>query len=92
MPCHDVLSPLPAEATVEAAAQVDHAGHLVLPADVAARWGLHPGDRLRLSANGRRLTLVRSPHHLVKLYVEPTTVCNLACRTCMRNNWRGSFL
>jgi MoaA/NifB/PqqE/SkfB family radical SAM enzyme len=78
---------LPTEAKVEAIAQVNQAGHLVLPADVAARWGLCPGDRLRLSANGHRLTLTRSPHHLVKLYVEPTTVCNLSCRTCIRNNW-----
>lgn len=87
MPSRDVLPPLPTEAKVEATALVDRDGHLVLPADVATRWGLCPGDRVRLSANGHRLTLIRSPHRLVKLYVEPTTVCNLACRTCMRNNW-----
>jgi Fe-coproporphyrin III synthase len=22
-----------------------------------------------------------------KLYIEPTTACNLSCRTCIRNNW-----
>jgi MoaA/NifB/PqqE/SkfB family radical SAM enzyme len=87
MPSRDVLPPLPTEARVEAEAYVNQDGHLALPADVAARWGLCPGDRLRLSATGHRLTLTRSPHHLVKLYVEPTTVCNLSCRTCMRNNW-----
>jgi MoaA/NifB/PqqE/SkfB family radical SAM enzyme len=87
MPSRDVLPPLPTETRVEATASVDGDGHLVLPANVAARWGLRPGDRVRLSANGHRLTLIRSPHHLVKLYVEPTTICNLTCRTCMRNNW-----
>ena len=90
MPGRDVLPPLPTEVKVEAIAQVNQDGYLVLPDDVAARWGLRPGDRLRVSANGHRLTLTRSPHHLVKLYVEPTTVCNLACRTCVRNTWDES--
>ena len=87
MPSRDVLPPWPTEERVETEAYVDQDGRLVLPGDVAARWGLRPGDRLRLSANGHRLALIRSPHHLVKLYVEPTTVCNLACRTCVRNTW-----
>lgn len=78
---------LPTETSIEATARVDEEGRLVIPADVAGRWGLSPGDRLRLSANGHRLILKRSPHHLVKLYLEPTTACNLTCRTCMRNNW-----
>jgi MoaA/NifB/PqqE/SkfB family radical SAM enzyme len=26
-------------------------------------------------------------NHLAKLYVEPTSRCNLACRTCVRNVW-----
>lgn len=84
----DVSLFLPTETKIEAIAQVDTDGRLVLPADVAAGWALHPGDRVHLTANGHRLTLTRSPHHLVKLYVEPTTSCNLACRTCVRNNWR----
>lgn len=87
MPSRDLLPVLPTKPTVEATAYVDQAGHLVLPSEVAARWGLRPGDRVRLSANGHRLTVTRSPHHLLKLYVEPTTVCNLACRTCLRNSW-----
>ena len=80
-------SPLPTEKTIETTAWVDEAGRLVLPPDLAGDWGLRPGDRLQLSANGHRLTVTRSPHRLVKLYVEPTTVCNLACRICVRNTW-----
>jgi MoaA/NifB/PqqE/SkfB family radical SAM enzyme len=87
MPSRDVLPALPGETHFKSAAVVDEAGRLVLPAEVAAGWGLAPGDRVQLSANGHRLTLTRSPHHLLKLYVEPTTVCNLACRTCVRNTW-----
>jgi MoaA/NifB/PqqE/SkfB family radical SAM enzyme len=78
---------LPIEMPIEGTAWVDEAGRLVLPADVIAHWGLRVGDRLRLSTNGHRLSVTRSPHHLMKLYVEPTTVCNLACRMCVRNIW-----
>jgi MoaA/NifB/PqqE/SkfB family radical SAM enzyme len=87
MPSRNTLPPLPSETELETIAQVDEQGRLILPDEIAAQWGLSPGDRVQVSANGHRLTLLRSPHHLVKLYVEPTTVCNLDCRTCMRNNW-----
>jgi MoaA/NifB/PqqE/SkfB family radical SAM enzyme len=26
-------------------------------------------------------------HPLTKIYIEPTTLCNLKCRTCIRNSW-----
>lgn len=87
MPCRDALPKIPTEKIFEATARVDETGRLVLPAEVAAHWGLRPGDRLRLATNSHRLAITRSPHHLVKLYVESTTVCNLACRTCVRNTW-----
>ncbi len=87
MPSRDVLPALPGETHFKSAAVVDEARRLVLPVEAAVGWGLAPGDRVQLSANGHRLTLTRSPHHLLKLYVEPTTVCNLACRTCVRNTW-----
>ena len=83
----EVVPPLPTEETIKATARVDEMGRLVLPSEVVAHWGLHAGERLRLSANSHRLNVTRSPHHLVKLYVEPTTVCNLACRMCVRNTW-----
>jgi len=66
--------------------QVDDNGRLVLPPEVAARYGLAPGDHLPLTEGAAELRLLR-PSRLSKLYIEPTNQCNLDCRTCMRNVW-----
>jgi len=67
-------------------AQVDNDGRLVLPPELAARYGLAPGCRLPLAEGAAELRLLR-PSRLSKLYIEPTNQCNLDCRTCMRNVW-----
>jgi MoaA/NifB/PqqE/SkfB family radical SAM enzyme len=58
---------------------------LALPPDVLARAGLTPEDDLLvdITAAGLRLTA----DQLRKVYVEVTSVCNLACATCIRNAW-----
>ena len=48
--------------------------------DLPAEWWL-------TSLNGGYLLLPRVPD-LRKLYVEPTTRCNLRCKTCIRNVWQ----
>lgn len=35
----------------------------------------------------RRLSFFPTKPPLSKLYIEPTTQCNLQCRTCIRNSW-----
>lgn len=35
----------------------------------------------------RRVSLFTTKHTLSKLYIEPSTQCNLQCRTCIRNSW-----
>ncbi|PKN38973.1 MAG: radical SAM protein [Deltaproteobacteria bacterium HGW-Deltaproteobacteria-2] len=35
----------------------------------------------------RRFSLFSTKPPLSKLYIEPTTQCNLQCRTCIRNSW-----
>jgi MoaA/NifB/PqqE/SkfB family radical SAM enzyme len=49
--------------------------------------GLEPGARVTLSRLGDRLVVHRPIGRLARVYVEPTTACNLQCRTCMRNVW-----
>lgn len=68
-------------------AHVDADGRLVLPAQVAARLGLTPGTSVPLDQEEHSYRLRRPVEHLAKVYVEPTTRCNLACRTCIRNAW-----
>ena len=68
-------------------AEVDQAGRLVLPSEVASRLGLQPGAQVRLEEGANDLRIHRSVTQLAKVYIEPTNRCNLACRTCMRNSW-----
>lgn len=68
-------------------AEVDAEGRLVLPAELAQRYGLQPGARLRLDEENNHIRVHRPVSHLTKIYVEPSLRCNLACRTCVRNTW-----
>lgn len=68
-------------------AKVDQEGRLVLPPEIASRYGLKPGARLRLNQNANTLRLHRPITHLAKVYIEPTNRCNITCRTCIRNIW-----
>lgn len=68
-------------------AHVDEEGRLVLPPEVAARLGLVPGAQVRLEETKNGLKLHRPITHLAKVYIEPTDACNIACRTCFRNDW-----
>jgi MoaA/NifB/PqqE/SkfB family radical SAM enzyme len=68
-------------------AQVDAEGNLKIPAEVARAMGFEPGSRVKLGQLPDRLVLHRPANQLTRIYVEPTTACNLQCRTCMRNVW-----
>ncbi len=68
-------------------AEVDAEGRLVLPPDVAERYGLKPGARMRIEEGNNDVRLHRPPTHLTKIYIEPTNRCNLDCVTCIRNDW-----
>ncbi len=67
--------------------QVDEQGRLLLPPELSARFGLIPNSQVRMDEYGEQLHLRRSIHALARIYIEPTNICNLDCRTCMRNVW-----
>ena len=67
--------------------EIDSQGRVILPAELAARYGLIPGAQVRLEEDATGLRLSHSSHSLARVYVEPTNQCNLDCRTCMRNVW-----
>lgn len=70
--------------------EVDEQGHLVLPPEVAENYGIQPGAQLLLKAGLKSLHLQQPITHLAKVYIEPTSRCNLNCRTCIRNTWDES--
>lgn len=68
-------------------AEVDEQGRLVIAPEVAERYGLKPGARVRLDEDSNSVRLHRPVTHLAKVYIEPTNFCNIDCVTCMRSNW-----
>jgi MoaA/NifB/PqqE/SkfB family radical SAM enzyme len=67
--------------------EVDDAGHLILPPELARQFGLTPGAKTRIESAGNDLRIHRPITHLKKVYIEPTNQCNLDCVTCIRHSW-----
>ena len=68
-------------------AEVDEQGRITVPPELAAQYGLQPGARLRIDGETNTVRLHRPVTQLAKVYIEPTSLCNIVCRTCMRNTW-----
>ena len=51
------------------------------------RWGIHPGVEMVVQETPEGLLLRPSDPPLSKVYIEPTSECNLRCLTCVRNTW-----
>jgi MoaA/NifB/PqqE/SkfB family radical SAM enzyme len=66
---------------------VDEDGRLLVPHEIAARYGLTPGSRVHIDDRQAGLFLYPSLAKLSKVYIEPTNRCNLDCRTCIRHSW-----
>jgi MoaA/NifB/PqqE/SkfB family radical SAM enzyme len=66
---------------------VDKDGKVELPATLRHRWGLDSRGVLLVSETPEGIVLRPQEPPPAKVYVEPTTQCNLSCRTCMRNSW-----
>lgn len=66
---------------------VDEQGHLVLPRDFLTRRHIAPHGEYWLDERDGDLVLHPRLPDVRKLYLEPTTECNLRCRTCIRNVW-----
>lgn len=62
-------------------------GKLAVPAELEKTLGLSPGAKLEIVFEGGRAEILPNIHSLNRLYVEPTSRCNLSCRTCIRNTW-----
>ena len=69
--------------------EVDEAGRLILSPEIVNRLGLKSGARVSFSEDSRGLRLHRPVDQLAKIYVEPSSRCNLDCRTCIRNVWNA---
>ena len=68
-------------------AHVDENGNVIIPPEIASKYGLVPNIDVYLDEGNNEIRLLRPITHLAKVYIEPTNLCNLDCRTCMRNVW-----
>jgi MoaA/NifB/PqqE/SkfB family radical SAM enzyme len=62
-------------------------GTLIVPPELEKKLGLGLGARLEVLADHGRFEILPNIHSLNRLYIEPTSRCNLSCRTCIRNTW-----
>ena len=70
--------------------EIDEEGRLVLPPEVAELYGIQPGAHMLLKEGSKSLHLQRPITQLAKVYIEPTSRCNLTCLICIRNAWEES--
>lgn len=90
--CHGFLAmetfAIPLEQSPGYTVKVNSLNQLQIPDDLAKKLGLEEGlSSLRVVQNGNRLEICPNLHSLAKLYIEPTSRCNLRCETCIRETW-----
>ena len=67
--------------------RADDDGNLVLPPEIAREYGIKPGINFLIEDTNAGVVFHRPVSNLSKVYIEPTSQCNLSCRTCIRNVW-----
>jgi len=60
---------------------------VALPCEAARRLGLSAGSRLDVAVRRGRVELLPDIHSLARVYIEPTSRCNISCRACIRQTW-----
>jgi tungsten cofactor oxidoreducase radical SAM maturase len=67
--------------------KTDEQGRLILPGSFLQRRHISPDTEYWLDEREGDLILHPRLPDVQKLYIQPTTGCNLHCRTCIRNVW-----
>ena len=83
----EVKGPAAKPGPAEIKIKVGRDGRLTLPREIAKKLGADAGAALDLVVDNGRVEILPDIHSLARLYIEPTSRCNLACRTCIRNTW-----
>jgi tungsten cofactor oxidoreducase radical SAM maturase len=67
--------------------KTDEQGRLILPGSFLQRRHISPDTEYWLDEREGDLILHPRLPDVRKVYIQPTTACNLHCRTCIRNIW-----
>ncbi|MCX5786508.1 MAG: radical SAM protein [Elusimicrobia bacterium] len=60
---------------------------IALPPEAARRLGLSAGAQLDIVVRRGRVEVLPDIHSLSRVYIEPTSRCNLTCRACIQRTW-----
>ncbi|NLD50353.1 MAG: hypothetical protein GX660_24705 [Clostridiaceae bacterium] len=63
---------------------------LTLTDELAQILGTGEKTLLRVIQHANKLEICPNIHSLAKVYIEPTSKCNLKCQTCIRKTWDGN--
>ena len=69
-------------------ARIGKNGDLTVPPRLLKALGASSRAPLEIVESEGGLEIRPSVHTLARVYIEPTSRCNLACKTCIRNTWR----
>ncbi len=62
-------------------------GKLELPQQIKEKLALEADTELKIEFNQSGIYIERADPQLTKVYIEPTSDCNLNCKTCVRHSW-----
>lgn len=62
-------------------------GKLELPKNIKEKLGFESDTEVRIQFNQKGMYIERADPRLTKVYIEPTSDCNLNCKTCVRHYW-----
>lgn len=63
-------------------------GKLELPEEIKEKLGLGSDTEVKIQFNQDGMYIERADPRLTKIYIEPTSDCNLNCKTCVRHSWK----
>ena len=73
--------------TMDIKVSLDDQGKFQLPEEILSKLGITSATELSLHLSPTGIHLKKTLPSLTKVYIEPTTACNLNCSTCVRHSW-----
>mgnify|MGYP006270345315 CR=1 FL=1 len=62
-------------------------GKINLPKKIREKLGLGKNTKIKVKFNKNGVYIEKADPNLTKVYIEPTSDCNLNCKTCVRHSW-----
>ncbi len=62
-------------------------GKIEIPKEIKRKLGFESDTKVKIKFNQKGMYIERADPQLTKVYIEPTSDCNLDCKTCVRHSW-----